>query len=198
MKRILLLIMLLALSLALSGCLTGGNGTLALQLTDAPSELNIEQALITVSNIAVHTAGTEVETEETAETEATEAAVAETEETATTETETTEAGWKMVVEKPQTFDLIAIKDVKELLGEAQLPAGKYTQVRLSIDRAWVTIDGTEYQLEVPSDKLKLTHGFDIVAGKTTTLTLDFDAQESITAAGKDKYLLRPTIKIVQE
>ena len=57
---------------------------------------------------------------------------------------------------------------------------------------------TDYDLDVPSDKLKLTKGFDIVEGETTTLTLDFDAKESIKESGKDGYKLNPTIKIIQE
>jgi hypothetical protein len=143
-------------------------GTLVLQITDAPA-INIEKAEIIISAIAVHMAGAGNET-----------------------------GWTTVVAEAKTFDLIAIKDVKELLGSKELTPGKYTQIRLSIDSAKVTINGTEYTLEVPSDKIKLVNEFDIVAGQETTLTLDFDAQESIKADGKDVYKMTPTIKVIEE
>jgi len=108
------------------------------------------------------------------------------------------SGWYPVVENPQTFDLIEVKNVKEFLGSVNLSAGHYSQIRLYIETALVTIDGIEHNLKVPSDKINLISPFQIKANETTTLTLDFDAQESIHAAGKDKYIIRPTIKIIQE
>ena len=125
-------------------------GTLLMQITDAPPELNITKALVTISVVEVHLAGT---------------------------------GWFTVVEEAKTFDLIAIED---------------TQIRLNINEALVTINGTEYDLTMPSKTIKLVKGFDIEPNEITTLTLDFDAQESIHSAGKDKYIMRPTIKVIQE
>ena len=178
-RNTLIAALLLVGIVALSGC-TGGDsggstGTLTMKITDAPPKINIEKAVVTLSKIQVHKAGGADEDPNA----------------------TMEAGWHTVVEEAKTFDLIAIKDVKEMLGTADLETGKYTQVRLSLDSAKVTITGTEHDLNVPSDKLKLTKGFDIVADQETTLTLDFDAAESIHAAG-DKYQLKPTIKIIQE
>lgn len=175
MNKLLIIILLVAI-LVLSGC--AQTGKLTLQITDQPPELNIEKAEVTISEVQVHRAGGTVEENNT--------------------NVTVEAGWFTVVEEAQTFDLIAIKDIKEFLGSTQLTPGKYTQIRLSIDEAKVTIDGTEHDLEVPSEKLKLNHNFDIAAGQETVLTLDFDAQESIHAAGKDEYQLRPTIRVIQE
>ena len=181
MRKAILVLALIIGVCFLAGCAQKeGTGTLNMQITDAPADLDIEKAVVTISNVQVHYAGTEPE--ETNETE---------------NTTESESGWFDVVSESKTYDLVAIKDVKEFLGSAELKAGKYTQVRLSIDKAVVTIDGTEYDLTVPSEKLKLTKGFNIVANQTTTLTLDFDAQESIVSAG-DKYNLKPTIKIIQE
>ena len=39
---------------------------------------------------------------------------------------------------------------------------------------------------------------DIEADKTTTLTLDFDAEASVVKSGRDKYKMNPTIKIIDE
>ena len=157
----------------------GDTGTLIIQITDAPPELNIEKALVTISNVKVHLA---------------EAG----EEGSITENAITETGWFSVVEEPKTFDLIEIKDVKEFLGSAELDVGKYTQIRLNVDEALVTINGTEYNLTIPSKTVKLVKAFSIEENKITTLTLDFDAQESIHPDGKDKYIMRPTIKVIQE
>lgn len=170
--RKIILVSLLMLIVLISGCWQqAGKGTLVMQITDKAAEIDIEKALVTVSGIEVHKAG---------------------------EKEEEEGNWFEAVKEAKTFDLITIKGVKEFLGTAELRAGKYTQVRLQVDKALVTIDGKEYDLTVPSDKLKLVREFEIAEGKTTTLTLDFDAKDSIYDAGKGDYKLKPTIKIIQE
>ena len=151
-----------------------GTGLVEIFISDDPPVLNIEKALITISGVRVHRA-----TEEEAS------------------DEETEAGWLPVVETAQTFDLIELRDTKAFLGSAELEAGRYTQVRLTVEEALVTIDGTEHALKVPSGTIKLVHPFTVEAGQTTELTLDFDAEESIHAAG-NKYMMRPTIKLVVE
>jgi len=174
MKCKLLIAIIILGIVGLSGCVQSETGTLKMQITDAPN-LNIEKALVTISNVEVHLAGANEDANATNET-----------------------GWFTVVKEEKTFDLIKIKDVKELLGNSELKAGKYTQVRLNVDKALVTIDGTEYDLTIPSKTVKLVKPFNIVEKQTTTLTLDFDANESIKSAGKDKYLMNPTIKVIQE
>ena len=174
MKRTLLTAVLIFAVIAISSC-APRTGTLVLQITDKAPELNIENAMVTISNVEVHLAGAGEE-----------------------ENITTEEGWFTVVEEEQIFDLIAIKDVKEILGSAELSPGKYTQIRLNVDNAIATINGSAYELGVSSEKIKLVKSFDIIAGQTTTLTLDFDAQESIHVTGKDEYTMRPTIKVIQE
>ena len=46
--------------------------------------------------------------------------------------------------------------------------------------------------------VKLISPFSIYAHKTTTLTLDFDVHDSIHSSAKDKYIMNPTIKVIQE
>jgi len=175
MKSNLLIAILVLGAVGLSGCVQSDTGTLVMQITDAPADLNIEKALVTISDVEVHLAG------------------ANEDENAANET-----GWFTVVKEEKTFDLIKIKDVKELIGSSDLKAGKYTQIRLNVNKALVTIDGTEHDLTIPSKTIKLVKPFNIVENQTTTLTLDFDAQESVKSAGKDKYVMNPTIKVIQE
>ncbi|HLC69288.1 MAG TPA: DUF4382 domain-containing protein [Candidatus Bilamarchaeaceae archaeon] len=109
------------------------------------------------------------------------------------------AGWSTVVDEEQTFELLSLENVTALLGNATLAPGHYTQIRLYVTEASATIDGEEQELEIPSDMVKLIHPFDITSGETTTLTLDFDARESIHAAGRSgRYSMRPTIRLVVE
>ena len=111
--------------------------------------------------------------------------------------QTTGSGWFTVADQEQTFDLVQIKDVKEFLGSTELETGRYTQIRLKVSTATATIDGIPVDLKIPSGNVKLTKGFTIEANQTVTLTLDFDAQQSIHQAG-NQYIMRPTIKIIQE
>lgn len=112
------------------------------------------------------------------------------------------AGWYTIVNKSQIFDLIALQNVKELLGKKNLSAGKYTQIRLTIEKAEITINNSGelevHNLTVPSGNIKLTKGFWIYEDETTVLTLDFDIHESVHKTGSKKYMLKPTIKIIQE
>jgi len=107
-------------------------------------------------------------------------------------------GWFTVIEKPQAFDLIVIKNVKKFLGSVNLSVGRYSQIRLQVESALVTINGIDYDLKIPSKTVKLISPFSIYANKTTTLTLDFDVQESIHSSSQDKYIMNPTIKVIQE
>ena len=168
----LLAILIVVTTGMLSGCIQQGSGTLVLQITDAPGDLNITEALVTMSQVRVHYAGID--------------------ENGTT------GEWIYVVNETQTFDLIALQDVKELFGTAELNAGWYTRIRLYVDSALVTIDGIQYDLEIPSKTVKLIRPFRVVDGQTTTLTLDFDVQKSVHVTGSDKYIMKPTIKVIQE
>ena len=161
-----IIVILTLLIVALSGCVnTVGTGILLLQITDAPSNLNITKALVHISNIEVHLIGT---------------------------------GWCTVAEEPQLFDLIELKEVKEVLGNVTLSTGHYTQIRLHIDDAIVTIDGIEHNLKISSDKIQLISPFSINENETTTLTIDFDVQSSVFSTGSNKYMMKPTIKVIQE
>ena len=174
MKKALLIFIVVSIGMTglLSGCIFEGTGTLVMQITDAPGDLNITEALVTMSQVRVHYAGIDENG--------------------------TIGEWITVVNNTQTFDLIALQDVKELFGTVELNAGWYTQIRLHVDSALVTIDGIQYDLEIPSKTVKLIKPFKIVDDQTTTLTLDFDVQKSVKSTGNNEYYFKPTIKVIQE
>jgi len=157
---------------ALSGCLQGGKGTLVLQITDAPSMLNLTHVNVTISEVQVHmSAGAG---------------------------NNTTAGWYTIENESKSYDLINLTGVKAFFGSANLSVGMYTQIRLTVDQCVITINGTEYNCTVPSKAIKLIKPFVIKANQTTTLTMDFDAQQSISETGSHKYMFKPVIKITQE
>ena len=118
------------------------------------------------------------------------------------EDDESEAGWYTIVEESQEFDLIAIQNATELMGEKNLSEGKYTQIRLTIDKAIIRINNSgeieEHTLKIPSNKIKLIKPFYVYENETTILTLDFDIHESVHKTGSDKYIMKPTIKVIKE
>jgi len=117
------------------------------------------------------------------------------------ENQDNQSGWLTIVNKSQTFDLIALQNITALLGEKNLTAGKYTQIRLTVESAVLTINRSgaieEQSLKVPSSKIKLIHPFTITENETTVLTLDFLVDQSIHETGNGKFMMKPTIKIIQ-
>jgi hypothetical protein len=110
----------------------------------------------------------------------------------------TNGTWITIVNETQTFDLIQLQDATEVLGEINLSAGWYTQIRLYVDNALVTIDGEQYDLKIPSKNVKLITPFLVQDNETLILTLDFDVQKSVHKSGNGRYIMRPTIKVIQE
>ncbi|MCD6477646.1 MAG: DUF4382 domain-containing protein [Candidatus Aenigmarchaeota archaeon] len=108
-----------------------------------------------------------------------------------------DADWITVINESKKIDLIKIKNVKAFLGSKELESGRYTQIRLYIKEAHAMIDENMYMLTIPSNTIKLVKEFVIEPNKTTTLTLDFDASQSIHSTGKE-YIMRPVIKVIQE
>ena len=108
------------------------------------------------------------------------------------------AGWLSLAipEGANSFDLIKIKGIEEVLATGDLEVGKYTQLRLVIDKVEVTLGGNKTQEAiVPSGVLKFVGPFDVVAGETTIILLDFDAEKSVTVTGAGKILVRPVVKL---
>lgn len=179
MKNILLIGLITIILIA--GCVipSFGGGVLQIKVTD---QGNISSLVLSISEVKVHKASaTETVTEQS-----------EGQET----NETDGGGWITVVGS-KTVDLIQVKGVNDLLGETSLDPGKYTQIRLSISSATAVINGVSYSLTIPSGSLKFVHPFEIENNKTTSLIIDFNADNSIVKAG-DKYILKPVVRISTE
>jgi len=96
--------------------------------------------------------------------------------------------WITLVDKEQTFDLVAIQNAEILLGKKDIPAGKYTQIRFDVAKCMVTFRDKDINADLPSDKLKVVQPWEIKAGQKTILTLDFDAERfvKVSALGTAK------------
>jgi hypothetical protein len=120
----------------------------------------------------------------------------------------------------QTFNLLElVNGVMAPLGVSELAAGRYGQMRLILGdlpetpednilgvphpsaNYFIDKDDNSIELTIPSGYqtgIKIVKGFTIVHGQSTEMILDFDAARSVVRAGNSgKWLLKPTIKVLE-
>lgn len=141
-------------------------GTLEVRATDAPPQ-GVSKILVSVDDIQVHKAGAGEGSE-----------------------------WITIIEEPRTFDLIKISGVEEVLGSKEIEAADYTQIRMDVLWVEVTINGEKKIATVPSGTLRIVKPFSVEKGEKTILTLDFDAEKSVTVTGQGEVIFRPEVKVL--
>lgn len=113
-------------------------------------------------------------------------------------------GWVTLSSPNQTYDLLSLTNgiSATLANGATLPAGHYEQMRLVLGTGNTVVlsDGSTQPLTVPSglqSGIKLIVSFDVQAGTTEDVFIDFDAAHSIQvvqAGASNQYILRPTVR----
>lgn len=101
------------------------------------------------------------------------------------------------------YNLLDLTNGKDtMLADAQIPAGKISQIRLLLgdNNYIITKSGEKIDLTTPSAQqsgLKIQVDQDVTGGQLYRLILDFDAGKSIVKAGNSgKYILKPVIRII--
>lgn len=165
------------------GGTSGGEGSVRVAVTDAPG--CYAHVWVTVEKVRFHRSSTASEGE---------------------------GGWtELVLAEPKRIDLMDLTNgLLSELGTTTLPAGQYSQIRLVLSankgngassqlNAVQPNGGAVIALDTPSAQqsgLKLQAHFEVAAGGTTDLLLDFDACKSIVTAGNGSYILKPVISVV--
>jgi Domain of unknown function (DUF4382) len=155
-----------------------GTGTVRVQLTDDPA--SYDAVNLQVVEVAVHRAVDDSE------------AAGEGSDS---------NGWEVLSDQAATYDLLTLRNgVFTTMAIGQVPAGHYTQVRLRLGSGSnVVADGVSHDLKVPSgiqSGYKLIGGFDVPAGGSVDIAIDFDASRSIVHTGAGTYILKPTARVV--
>ena len=112
----------------------------------------------------------------------------------------------------RTCDLKKLAAATDVLGTGTLAAGHYTQVRLVVTSAALYFDnassgtacaasiaapaGRSADVSVSSGDIKLNREFDVTASGATTITVDFDGDQSVHAQGNGQYNMSPVIAVV--
>ncbi|HSB98369.1 MAG TPA: DUF4382 domain-containing protein, partial [Burkholderiaceae bacterium] len=181
-----------ALAALLAACGGGGGGiggtgaalgTMRVSITDAPP-CGYDAVNVTVEKVRVHQSATASDAD---------------------------PGWSEVVLSPaRRIDLLSLTNgVLDELGQTQLPAGTYTQLRLVLGSNGPTAPfansvvpsstATEVALDTPSAQqsgLKLNMNVVVPADKVADVVLDFDACKSVVKAGNSgRYNLKPVVSV---
>ena len=170
-----------------SGSVSTGSGTLQVAITDATA-ITYNSVVIAIREVRVAPAGAEA---------------------------ATDGGLPLVAayDPPKVIDVLDLAYQQQLLGEAKLPDGDYTQLRLVLAE---NINGqqpanylileddltTRIPLKTPSGQesgLKVLGDFVVATGEITAIVLDFDPDKAIVQAGASgNWLFKPTgIRIVE-
>ena len=143
-------------------------GTIEVRVTDAPGD--VEKILVTVSEVKVHKASTDEE----------------------------DGVWiTLGIVENTSFNLLELEELELTLAVGEeVDAGKYTQLRMTIFEVWVTLDGEDpVEATVPSSELKFVRPFELEAGGTIALVVDFDAAESVVVTGNGKVIFKPVVTL---
>jgi hypothetical protein len=114
-----------------------------------------------------------------------------------------DSGWQSLAINKGVYDLKQLTNgIDTLLGSADLPAGKISQIRLVLGtNNTVKVDGKVFPLTTPSAQqsgLKVKVNEELKEGITYKILLDFDAALSIVARGNGDYNLKPVIRSITE
>lgn len=108
-----------------------------------------------------------------------------------------EAGWTVLFTSAAGVDIDLLNTTgakAAFLGEADLPAGHYQQIRLTILSAYgIKDDGSRVNITVSSGTLKVVKGFEVEEGMETRITLDIDLEKSLKQQGNGDYRMTPVI-----
>lgn len=113
------------------------------------------------------------------------------------------------MEEAVTFNLLDLNNgVTAILGEKEIPANNYSQIRLHIIDANILLkDGTEYDLKVPSGntsglKIKMDPYLTLEDGGYAEVLLDFDVSRSFVVRGNinkgkvNGFIFKPVVRAV--
>lgn len=162
---------------------SGGEGMLRMALTDAPA-CGYDQVNVTVERVEVNRSSNAAEGDGSWET--------------------------IVLSQPRRVNLLDLTNgVLQELGSTQLPAGRYTQLRLVLAKntaqnplanSVLPTGGTETALDTPSAQqsgLKLKTDIEVQPNQVADFVLDFDACKSIVSRGNSRgYNLKPVLSVL--
>ncbi len=95
----------------------------------------------------------------------------------------------------ETYDLLALREVEELVVDVELQAGTYTHVIIVIDAVSIVVYRNTYDLSInPGLEVRIPLSFTILDNDSTEVVLDFEVDSSLEGYG-DQYIFIPVISV---
>lgn len=184
-KRLLpLLSLLISSALLFSTCdvsNSGQTGTIEVKMVDAPGDF--QAVAVDIQRIRIHQS-------ETAEMDS-----------SASDEEAANNGWVTVMDESAVINLLTLRNGNEVtLGNTELEAGTYTQLRLILgNENEVVVDGQPFELTIPDQPqsgIKLDINATIKEGQNHIMLIDFDVARSIVQNETGGYTLKPVFRAV--
>ncbi len=166
---------LMIVAVAAAGCVgDSGQGSASIYVKDAPTD-DFDEIHVVFTKVELHRAGDDNDTSDDNETD-----------DADEGDDEGGAGWITVYENAsgQDIDLLAANGNKAaFLGESDLAAGKYTQIRIHATEAYGIQDGERKDFILSNNVLKVPKPFTVEADMETKIVIDYDLDRSIKQQG---------------
>jgi hypothetical protein len=152
-----------------------GTGTVQVHLTDAPIDLaTVQSVIVTITDVTVYPR----------------------DDSSPMPDPTPDSPIELMTH-PSTFDLLTLTGgATTLLASGEVPAGRYSRIRLGVSDAQLTYkDGTTTTLKNASGKVDVPIAFEVGIDEMQQVTLDFDAAASVQVnqTGNGVSILRPVV-----
>jgi hypothetical protein len=108
-----------------------------------------------------------------------------------------QAGWIVLFSDAAGVDVDLLNTTgarAAFLGEEDLEAGHYQQIRIVVKEAYgITRDGERKEITVSSGELRSVRSFTVEADQETRITIDIDLEKSLKQSGNGQWRLSPVI-----
>ena len=187
---------------------SASTGTVEMWVTDAPRSDNVSEIWVTVNAVSIHKAPTANLTSNISDNVSGDTSGNQTDNETDAQEDTTPENpgeWITVnITSESRFDLMTLKGsgngsgLQQILATADLAAGHYTQIRMTVSKVEVKLNGILKDATLPSGKLKFVRPFDVEAGNVTKLLFDFNADKFVNVTGNPNnpnIIVKPVIKL---
>ncbi|MCK5577637.1 MAG: DUF4382 domain-containing protein [Dehalococcoidales bacterium] len=89
------------------------------------------------------------------------------------------------------YDIIKLVGHEQLIASAEVAAGGYSSIRLSVERMDVAMTGDMEMVIVPSEPYVFEQPFEVIGGETTIILLDFDVDKSVAITDEGDISIKP-------
>lgn len=180
-------------------------GQVQMWVTDAPRTDNVSEIWVTVSEVKIHKVGGGGTANNVTDNTSGNVTGNSSEGQEDNAPENASDWITVNITGDSRFELLTLKGdgngggLQQILASENLAPGRYTQIRMTIDKVEVKLNGELKDAVIPSGKLRFIHPFEIQSGNITKLLFDFDADKFVTVTGNPtdpKIMVKPVVKLI--